>query len=195
MLAAAVPETAQTVQVDETKMTLKGSSFNPKTKDGVEFHIPEKIFAASKTVQDHLAKLGPKERKTPVLEVPHCTAETLSQVISWAYDHVEDTEEYDEAKWKFDDKDAQLKEISNEELLQLTLAADIFQIPAFLRLTAEIMASRIADKTPEEIRTMFNVDELAEEEMQIDAEEELEEIVEEKEKEKVTAEEVKEKSE
>ncbi|RUS31784.1 hypothetical protein BC938DRAFT_477059 [Jimgerdemannia flammicorona] len=142
------------------------------TMDGTTFTVPSAYLHRSKLVQDWLRSEGDKQ----AMEVKHVTPFVLQGVLNFCEIHAEDTSEpladpADPTKpFEADPRDDAFRGMPDDQLLQFTMAADILQIPELVRLTAQEMASRIDGKSPDQIRAMFNPDDLAEEDVDSDNE-------------------------
>ncbi|KAG5459171.1 MAG: hypothetical protein BJ554DRAFT_460 [Olpidium bornovanus] len=165
-------------------------SIHIKTRDGSSFTVPLSLLRDSETIQAWLAEQTEKSDKrddakpkgtpaaadvdtVPVFEVPHVTPYILKKALQFQLDYA-DAGEYEEKNFKYEDVKDEYKELSNEDLLQLTMAADILQMARLTRACAEVMAKRMEGKSPEEMKAMFDIDGLQEIDDEKAGEDELE---------------------
>lgn len=173
MLATAAAAATDVPVANKTPATSE-TSVHLKTIDGSSYTVPYAWVNDSTTVSQWYDALDLKEKNnsTPTFQVPHVTPYILEIVLEFQQDHLEDAE-FDEKNFKVEDIDEEFMEMPNEDLLQLTMAADILQLPRLIRTCAEVMAKRIEGKTPEEINALFDVDHLMEVDEMEDNNEEL----------------------
>ncbi|RUS20539.1 hypothetical protein BC937DRAFT_94988 [Endogone sp. FLAS-F59071] len=132
-----------------------------KTMDGIAYTVPAAYLARSKLVQDWI-----RDGEEGVLDF--CEIHAADTTPPLADPAIVTT------PYELDPRDDRFRAITDDTLLQFTMAADILQIPELIRLTTQEMAKRIDGKSPDQIREMFNPDELNEEDVDLDEEEGME---------------------
>ncbi|KAL0793127.1 hypothetical protein Bca101_064504 [Brassica carinata] len=142
--------------VDQTeKLTLSSNKIVLTSSDGVSFEIDEPVARKSQTISEMLEAgcAGP-------IPLQNVTGEILDRVIDYCRMHsqagpfYEDEEEAKEAKKKWD---AEFVKVDLGTISELILAANYLDIPGLLGLTCQAVADHIKDKTPEEVREIFNI--------------------------------------
>jgi S-phase kinase-associated protein 1 len=130
------------------KITLKSS-------DDETFEIDETVALESQTIkhmiEDNCANSG--------IPIPNITGQILAKVIEYCKKHAE-VASSEEGKPNEDDLKAWDKDFINVDqatLFELILAANYLNIRNLLDLTCQAVADNIKDKTPEEIRKIFNI--------------------------------------
>jgi S-phase kinase-associated protein 1 len=130
------------------KITLKSS-------DDETFEIDETVALESQTIkhmiEDNCANSG--------IPIPNITGQILAKVIEYCKQHVE-VASSEEGKPNEDDLKAWDKDFINVDqatLFELILAANYLNIRNLMDLTCQAVADNIKDKTPEEIRKIFNI--------------------------------------
>jgi S-phase kinase-associated protein 1 len=131
------------------KITLKSS-------DGETFEIDETVALESQTIkhmiEDNCADSG--------IPIPNITGQILAKVIEYCKKHAEVASSEEEKPRNEDDLKAWDKDFINVDqatLFELILAANYLNIRNLLDLTCQAVADSIKDKTPEEIRKIFNI--------------------------------------
>ncbi|KAL8543312.1 hypothetical protein ACS0TY_004019 [Phlomoides rotata] len=117
--------------------------------DGTEFVVDEAVALQSQTLK-HMIEDGCADN----IPVPNVTAPILAKVIEYCKHHVASV----------DPNDADLKsfyedfvKVDQPTLFDLILAANYLDIKNLLDLTCQTVADMIKGKSPEEIRTIFNI--------------------------------------
>ncbi|KAF2596994.1 hypothetical protein F2Q68_00009163 [Brassica cretica] len=133
-----------------------------KSSDGESFEVDEAVALESQTIA-HMVEDDCVDNGIPL---PNVTSKILAKVIEYCKKHV------DAAASKTDDLkawDAEFMKIDQATLFELILAANYLNIKNLLDLTCQTVADMIKGKTPEEIRTTFNIknDFTAEEEEEV----------------------------
>ncbi|CAI8614153.1 unnamed protein product [Vicia faba] len=120
-----------------------------KSHDGETFEVEEAVALESQTIkymiEDGCAK--------GVIPLPNLTGSILAKVIEYCKKHVNGEASSDDVKkW-----DTEFVKVEQDTLFKLILAANYLNIKSLLDLTCMEVAETIKGKTPEEIRTMFNI--------------------------------------
>jgi S-phase kinase-associated protein 1 len=131
------------------KITLKSS-------DGETFEVEEAVALKSQTIK-HMIEDDCAKTEIPL---PNVTSKILAMVIEYCKKHVEVTTS-SEGKPSEDDVkawDAEFVKVNQNTRFELILAANYLDIKSLLELTCQAVADTIKDKTVEEIRDIFNVE-------------------------------------
>ncbi|EOA35836.1 hypothetical protein CARUB_v10021077mg [Capsella rubella] len=130
-----------------------------KSSDGESFEVDEAVALESQTIA-HMVEDDCVENGVPL---PNVTSKILAKVIEYCKKHVEaaaaKSEAVEGASTDDDLKtwDADFMKIDQATLFELILAANYLNIKNLLDLTCQTVADMIKGKTPEEIRTTFNI--------------------------------------
>ncbi|AAF26761.1 SKP1-like protein 1A [Arabidopsis thaliana] len=131
-----------------------------KSSDGESFEVEEAVALESQTIA-HMVEDDCVDNGVPL---PNVTSKILAKVIEYCKRHVEaaasKAEAVEGAATSDDDLkawDADFMKIDQATLFELILAANYLNIKNLLDLTCQTVADMIKGKTPEEIRTTFNI--------------------------------------
>ncbi|MFS7927780.1 putative S-phase kinase-associated protein [Helianthus anomalus] len=126
-----------------------------KTSDGETFEVEELVVLESQTIK-HMIE---DDCANTTIPLPNVTSKTLSMVIEYCKKHVESTKSEDKKTAEEDLKafDSEFVKVDVDSLFDLILAANYLNIKSLLDLTCQTTADMIKDKTPEEIREIFNI--------------------------------------
>lgn len=123
-----------------------------KSKEEEVFEVEAKAAFRSITIKNMVDDTGLDMH----LPVPMVDSRTLVKVIEFLKYHQraedESMPEVDQAVW-----DKNYAKVDDETLFNLILAANYLEIKPLLDLTCKAVADEIRGKTPEEIRTRFNI--------------------------------------
>jgi S-phase kinase-associated protein 1 len=138
---------------DEEQVTLISS-------DNQTFSVPKAVAIMSQTIKNTV-----DETDGGSVPVPNVSGKVMSEVIKYCTYHVD----RDKAKGegasteatKTDEEvkawDAEFMQVDQGALFELILAANYLNIEPLLDLACATVAGMIKGKTPEEIRTQFNI--------------------------------------
>ncbi|KAI9032226.1 hypothetical protein DFJ74DRAFT_763948 [Hyaloraphidium curvatum] len=170
MLATDAPE-ATTAPAAPTELEVKLVAL-----DGNSFTVPFSLLKSAEKlavyIQGELTKKkAAGESNAPIeVKVPHCTSFTIEQVLRWLEIHADDAP-YDEKTFVPDI--TPYAELSEADLVQFMLAADIFGIPALAHTAGAKFAELLNNsEDPQKLLDMLNPEELEEVEV---ADEDMEE--------------------
>ncbi|XP_010440828.1 PREDICTED: SKP1-like protein 1A [Camelina sativa] len=132
-----------------------------KSSDGESFEADELVARESQTIA-HMVEDDCVDNGVPL---PNVTSKILAKVIEYCKKHVEvtasKTDAADAVASSADEElktwDAEFMKINQATLFELILAANYLNIKTLLDLTCQTVADMIKGKTPEEIRTTFNI--------------------------------------
>ncbi|XP_010428644.1 PREDICTED: SKP1-like protein 1A [Camelina sativa] len=137
-----------------------------KSSDGESFEVDELVALESQTIA-HMVEDDCVDNGVPL---PNVTSKILAKVIEYCKKHVEVTASKTDAadgaaagaaSSAADEElktwDAEFMKIDQATLFELILAANYLNIKNLLDLTCQTVADMIKGKTPEEIRTTFNI--------------------------------------
>ncbi|KAK3129580.1 hypothetical protein QOZ80_6BG0481940 [Eleusine coracana subsp. coracana] len=141
----------------EKMLTLIGS-------DGEAFEVEESVAMESQTIK-HMIE---DDCAADAIPLPNVSSKILAKVIEFCRKHVqarateaEDGEASSEPKKASADElktyDAEFVKVDQAILFDLILAANYLDIKLLLDLTCQTVADMIKGKTPEEIRSTFNI--------------------------------------
>ncbi|KAF8092871.1 hypothetical protein N665_0399s0007 [Sinapis alba] len=136
------------------KLSLSSNKIVLTSSDGDSFEIDEAVARVSQTIAEML-EAGCAGGAIPLHNV---TGKILDKVIGYCKKHVEadpieeEEEEEDKKKWN-----AEFMKEDLETIFELILAANYLNIPGLLDLTCQTVADHIKDKTPEDVREIFNI--------------------------------------
>lgn len=144
---------------DLSKLTVSSSSNKIvlKCSDGKSFEIDEAVARKSKLLAD-MIDIG-CDGPIPLQDV---TGKTLEKVIEYCERHVVEfgtsVEDDEEAAKKLAIWDAEFIKVDEQTLFYLILAANYLSIEGLLSLGCKVVADYIKDKTPEEVRRIFGIE-------------------------------------
>ncbi|KAB2603199.1 SKP1-like protein 1A [Pyrus ussuriensis x Pyrus communis] len=129
------------------KITLKSS-------DDEMFEVEEAVAMESQTIK-HMVEDGCAGNAIPL---PNVTSAILAKVIEYCRKHREDEgATAADGKKNVKEWDAGFMKIDQNTLCDLIMAANYLDIKGLLDLTCQTVADMIKGKTPEQIRTTFNI--------------------------------------
>jgi S-phase kinase-associated protein 1 len=127
-----------------------------KCFDGETFEIEEAVALESQTIkhmiEDNCADSG--------IPLPNVTGKILAKVIEYCKKHVQGASSEEGKPLNEDDLkawDLDFVKVDQDTLFKLILAANYLNIKSLLDLTCQSTADMIKDKTPEEVRKLFNI--------------------------------------
>ncbi|KAK3193849.1 hypothetical protein Dsin_025159 [Dipteronia sinensis] len=134
-----------------------------RSSDGETFEVEEEVALASQTIK-HMVEDDCANNEIPL---PNVSSSVLSKVIEYCKKHVDsgsnskgDSKNNNKKPIDGDDItawDADFVKVDQSTLFDLILAANYLDIKGLLDLTCQTVADMITGKTPEEIRSMFNI--------------------------------------
>ncbi|CAK8574907.1 unnamed protein product [Lathyrus sativus] len=132
-----------------------------KSSDGEIFEIDQKVAMELQTITHMIEDDCADDTGIPL---PNVTSKILAKVIEYCKKHVEAAAYSDErpADRPADENtiktwDAEFVEVDQDTLFDLILAANYLDIKSLLDLTCKTVATMIDGKTPEQIRSTFNI--------------------------------------
>ncbi|XP_021809103.1 SKP1-like protein 11 [Prunus avium] len=124
-----------------------------KSDDNQTFEVEVAVAMQSQTMK-HMVE---DDCVDDVIPLPNVTSSTLAKVIEYCKKHhEEDADVKNEETLK--SWDTEFVKVDLHELFDLILAANYLDIKSLLYLTCQTVADMIKDKTPEEIRVIFNIE-------------------------------------
>ena len=122
------------------------------SKEQEVFEVPREVALRSITIKD-IAEDTDMDVPVPL---PMVNSKTLTKVIEYCtYHHAADKEEKPEDEQKVWDRE--FLKVDDEGLFSLILASNYLNLKPLLDLACKAVADEIKGKTPEEIRTRFNI--------------------------------------
>ncbi|CAA0807730.1 SKP1-like protein 4 [Striga hermonthica] len=119
-----------------------------KASDGETFEVEEEVALESRTIK-HMIE---DDCAGSVIPLPNVSSGVLAKVIEYCRRHVAG-----DADGTLKDYKAEFVKADYEQLFQLILAANYLNIPGMLDITCQAVANMIKDKSPEEVRSIFNI--------------------------------------
>ena len=120
-----------------------------KSSEGETFEIEEAVAVQSQTIKHLIDDECVNDTEIPLTNV---TGKILAMVIEYCKKHVDAASSDELEKW-----DADFVKVDQDTLLKLILAARYLDIKSLYDLGCLTTANNIKDKTPEEIRKIFNI--------------------------------------
>ncbi|AES87713.1 putative S-phase kinase-associated protein [Medicago truncatula] len=120
-----------------------------KSYEGETFEIEEAVAMQSQTIKLLIDDDCANDTGIPISNV---TSKILAMVIEYCKKHADDVSSDELRKW-----DAEFVQVDQDTLFNLISAANYLNIKSLLDLTCMTAADNIKDKTPEEIRKIFNI--------------------------------------
>ena len=118
------------------------------TVDGATFTVEQEVAEKSKTVKNLIEDAG---TDNPI-PLPNVTGPVLKKIVAYAEYHHSHSEGDETQAW-----DQQFFTMEQSDLFELILAANYLDYPELLDRSCQTVADMIKGKTPEEIRTLFNI--------------------------------------
>ncbi|XP_010490823.1 PREDICTED: SKP1-like protein 18 [Camelina sativa] len=154
-------ESSSEIEEAVASLTMSSNKITLISSDGVSFEIDEAV-ARQFLIVAHMIEDDCADKAIPVDNV---TGDILALVIEYGEKHVEeagvklDEEEEEEAKKKLDEWDAEFVEkIDLETVFRLILAANFLNYEGLLGFASQTVADYIKDKSPEEVREIFHIE-------------------------------------
>ncbi|KAJ1342412.1 hypothetical protein BSLG_003037 [Batrachochytrium salamandrivorans] len=137
------------------------------SQDNQLFKVRQEIAERSMLLKNILEDLGDTSDTT--IPLPNVSGRILQKVVEYCTHHKDDPqpppsdikEDFDTIRRRADDIsewDTQFINIENDDIFELILAANYMDIKPLLDLGCMTVANRIRGKSPEEIRTAFNIE-------------------------------------
>ncbi|XP_034101569.1 S-phase kinase-associated protein 1-like isoform X1 [Drosophila albomicans] len=130
-----------------------------QTSDNVIFNIDLDLIMCSGTIKGMLQSCSGEDEVVPL---PKVRSGILTKILEWAEFHrkefSENTEEEDEestdvvSKW-----DSEFIKVDQSILFELITVANFLNIDGLMQLACKTVANMIKEKTTEQIRTIFNI--------------------------------------
>lgn len=138
------------------KLSLSSNKIVLTSSDGDSFEIDEAVARESHTIAEMLDAGCAGE-----IPLQNVTGKILDKVIDYCKTHVEAgpifEEDEEEAKKKLKIWKAEFMRVDLETISELILAANYLNLPGLLDLSCQTLADYIKDKTPEDVREIFNI--------------------------------------
>ncbi|GAB2210479.1 hypothetical protein Droror1_Dr00015745 [Drosera rotundifolia] len=143
------------MSTDDNTTAAEKKTVTLKSSDGEEFDVDIAVASESQTIKHSIED----DETGTAIPLPNVTGSILAKVIEYCKKHVEAAPKGDDRavmdalkEW-----DQEFMKIDQNTLFDLILAANYLNIKGLLDLTCQTVADMIKGKTPEEIRTMFNI--------------------------------------
>ncbi|CAG8581321.1 9600_t:CDS:2 [Diversispora eburnea] len=139
--------------VENKKVTLKSC-------DDVEFKVDIPVASRSILLKNMIEDVGETDQSIPL---PNVNEKVLKKVLEWCEHHVNDpqpTNDDDDSRRRnteIDDWDQRFLNVEQDMLFEIILAANYLDIKPLLDIGCKTVANMIKGKSPEEIRSTFNI--------------------------------------
>jgi len=127
------------------------------SNDDEEIDVPKCVAEVSVTIRNMLDDIG--DIKTPI-PLPNVSGDVLKKVVEYCTHHVENPTLVAEANSQTNEMlpwDKKFCQVDKSLIFELILAANYLDIKPLLDLMCKVVLNMIKDKSPKEIRTMFNI--------------------------------------
>ncbi|BFG21269.1 hypothetical protein CerSpe_075430 [Prunus speciosa] len=124
-----------------------------KSDNNQTFEVEVAVAMQSQTIK-HMVE---DDCVDDVIPLPNVTSSVLAKVIEYCKKHHEEDADV-KNKETLKSWDTEFVKVDMYELFDLILAANYLDIKSLLYLTFQTAADMIKDKTPEEIRVIFNIE-------------------------------------
>ena len=122
------------------------------TGDNETFNISrEVIVQLSQTIKEILL-----DTDDLLIPVPNITGAIMPKIIQWC-EYQYDAAEQHVSKEDIEEWTKEYVSVDKEELYRLIIGADFLGIQSLIDITGQTIADMITGKTPDEIRTHFNI--------------------------------------
>lgn len=129
-----------------------------KSAEDEMFEVEKEVALQSETVKNMIEDDVTTEHGIPL---PNVSSKILAKVIEYCKYHVDAKKTVGDKPQVFEEDikvwDAEFVKVDQATLFDLILAANYLNIKALLDLTCQTVADMIKGKTPEEVRTTFNI--------------------------------------
>jgi len=138
---------------EDKKVTLKSC-------DDVEFKVDIPVASRSILLKNMIEDVGETDQSIPL---PNVNEKVLKKVLEWCTHHVNDpqpTNDDDDSRRRnteIDDWDQRFLNVEQDMLFEIILAANYLDIKPLLDIGCKTVANMIKGKSPEEIRSTFNI--------------------------------------
>jgi S-phase kinase-associated protein 1 len=132
-----------------------------KSNDDVEFKVDILVASRSILLKNMIEDVGETDQ---VIPLPNVKEKVLKKVLDWCEHHVGDPQppnEDDDSRKRnteIDDWDQRFLNVDQDMLFEIILAANYLDIKPLLDIGCKTVANMIKGKTPEEIRSTFNIE-------------------------------------
>ncbi|KAK5985999.1 S-phase kinase-associated protein 1 [Trichostrongylus colubriformis] len=144
-------KTAENTEVE--KCTAPERIYKVQTKEQEICEVPASVIAMSKLVTTMLEDLSLQDDDTPI-PIPNVSAPVFKKVVAWCEKHKADAKE---SKQKLEGWSEEFFKVEYPMLFEIIMAANYLDIPKLLDDGCKKIAHMMKGKTPDEIRTMFNI--------------------------------------
>ncbi|KAG2282900.1 hypothetical protein Bca4012_051575 [Brassica carinata] len=136
------------------KLSLSSGKIVLTSSDGDSFEIDEAVARESHTIAEML-----EAGCAGTIPLQNVTGKILDKVIDYCKTHVEagPIDEDEEAKKKLKIWKAEFMKVDLDTISELILAANYLNLPGLLDLSCQTLADYIKDKTPEDVREIFKI--------------------------------------
>jgi len=143
-----------------TENAPEGKQVTLKSCDDVEFKVEIPVASRSILLKNMIEDVGETDQSIPL---PNVNEKVLKKVLEWCTHHVNDpqpaTDDDDSRRrnTEIDDWDQKFLNVEQDMLFEIILAANYLDIKPLLDIGCKTVANMIKGKSPEEIRSTFNI--------------------------------------
>jgi len=131
-----------------------------QSEDDQQFSVLKNVVECSATIKNMLSDMGVEQQ---IIPLPNIKGKTLKKILEFCQQQIENPtvipdEKKDEKRTdNISEWDKTFCNVDIDFLFELILGANYLDIKPLLDLTCKTVANMIKGKTPEEIRTKFNI--------------------------------------
>ncbi|EMD93607.1 hypothetical protein COCC4DRAFT_21694 [Bipolaris maydis ATCC 48331] len=142
---------------------MSGQNLTLTASDGTEFVVERRVAEHSALIKDLLRDIAvdsddeiPQGTNVPITEVD---SQVLQKVLEWCRQRVAPDPARETGPWTH--MDEQMEQIDNSMLIKIIKASNYLDIKALLEQSQDVASNRIRGKSPEDIKSMFRIQEYA----------------------------------
>ena len=126
------------------------------TKEGEQFTVSEEVANRFGTIKNLLIDVG-RNTSTPI-PLPEVAGNVFNKILEFANYHVENPVKVENDKFIFSDWDVSFFKMEVTILLPVVTASNYLDDKELLDMSVQAVADLIKDKTPEDIRKLFAIE-------------------------------------
>jgi S-phase kinase-associated protein 1 len=123
------------------------------TKDNVTFEIDENVANKFQTVKNLIDDIGDRDP----IPLPEIDEFTFKKILEYALYHLEHPVVVENEEFVFSDWDTEFFKLEHPVLISIVISSNYLDYKELLDMSVQAIASIINGKTPEEIRTLFDI--------------------------------------
>ena len=123
------------------------------TKDGVTFEVEENVAHKFVTVKNLIDDIGSQDP----IPLPEIDEVTFKKILEFTQYHMEHPVVVENDEFIYSDWDTEFFKVEHPLLLSIVTSTNYLDYKELLDMSVQAVANLIKDKSPEEIRTLFNI--------------------------------------